>query len=100
MPPPMLFVKNQKKMNLGEFIHTVPLPAHPAPADCSCWSCQGKESPGQSSKAKRHCCQSVHDEQPVLPWASLGTKGLEILWKKQRTGDSSTKGLQIHLPVS
>lgn len=40
--------------------------------------------------------ESVHDDSPALPMASSGIKGPEILWRKQRTGDSPAKDLQIH----
>lgn len=66
---------------------------------------QPRASTGQASKTwRRQWCRGlslepVHDDQPALPQASLGTRGLESLWRKQTTGNSSPKALQTHLPV-
>lgn len=66
---------------------------------------QARESMGQTSLRRRqHWCtdlllESMHDYQPALPQASLGMRELEILWRKQRTGESSPKALQTHVPV-
>ena len=56
---------------------------------------QPRESTGQTNiRWRQPWCrglslESVHNDQPAFPQASLGTGGLFLLWRKQRTGDSS-----------
>lgn len=102
MPSARLLLEKWK-MCLVEHISPVPPPAHPASEDFSYWPSQGRAL-NRQWRWRQHWCtdlllESVHDYHPAFPQASFGMRELEILWRKQRAGDSSPKALQTYVPV-